>query len=75
MEECSLDLIFLLGTARPFFSGGGEAVFFQYMKLDFLRQSESIYICNHRRCFYNCFIIAIRPLGKFNFSFNKKEYI
>ena len=28
MEECSLDLIFLLGSVRPFvFSGGGGAVF------------------------------------------------
>ena len=31
MEECSLYLIFLLVTARPFdfLSGGGAAVFFQ----------------------------------------------
>ena len=29
MEECSPELIFLLGAARPFgFSGGGGAVFF-----------------------------------------------
>ena len=29
MEECSLDLIFLLVTARPFgFLGGGEAAVF-----------------------------------------------
>ena len=34
---------FLLGSARPFgFLMGGGAVFFQYMKLDFLRQSEGI---------------------------------
>ena len=25
--------------------------FFQEMKLDFLRQSESIYFCNHWKCF------------------------
>ena len=31
MEECSLDLIFLLVTARPFgfLCGGGAVVFFQ----------------------------------------------
>ena len=28
VEECSLDLIILLGSARPFFSGGGGTVFF-----------------------------------------------
>ena len=28
MEECSLDLIFLLGTARPFGFLVGEALFF-----------------------------------------------
>ena len=48
MELCSLDLIFLFGTARPFgFLVGGGAVFFQQMKLDFLRQSESSNFCNH----------------------------
>ena len=44
MEECVLDLIFLLGTARPFVFLVGGAVFFQYVKLDFLRQSESIFV-------------------------------
>ena len=28
MEECSLDLIFLLGTARPFVFLVGEGLFF-----------------------------------------------
>ena len=52
MEECFLDLIFLLGTARPFvFRGGGGLFFYQYMKLDFLRQSESIYFCYDIKCF------------------------
>ena len=41
---------FLLGAARHFSAEGG-AVFFQLMKLDFLRQSESIYFCNHRKCY------------------------
>ena len=43
MEECSLDSIFLLGAARLFCFLVGEGFFFQYMKLDFLIQSESIY--------------------------------
>ena len=57
MEECSLNLIFfLLGAARPFgfLVGGGGGCFFQMIKLDFLRQSESIYFCNHIK-FYNCY--------------------
>ena len=49
MEECSLDLIFLLGAARPFGFLVGEGLFFQKMKLDFLRQSESIYSCHERK--------------------------
>ena len=48
MVECSLDLIFLFGAARPFsFLVGGGAVFFLEMKLDFLRQRERMYFCNH----------------------------
>ena len=47
MQECFLDFIFLLGTTRPFGFLVGEGLFFQYMKLEFLRQSESIYFCNH----------------------------
>ena len=42
MEECSLDLIFLKGAARLFGFLVGRGCFLQYMKLDFLRQSESI---------------------------------
>ena len=50
---------FLLGAARLFvFSGGGGAVFFLIDETGFLRQSESIYFCNHRKCFST---IAIRP--------------
>ena len=58
MEECFLDSIFLLGTGRSFGFLVGEGLFLQYMKLDFLGQSESIYFCNHRKCSY---IIVIRP--------------
>ena len=39
-----------------YFLWWGRSCFYQYMKLDFLRQSESIYFCTHRRCF----LIAIR---------------
>ena len=46
LVERSLDFIRVLGEARLFLSGGGG-------KLDFLRQRESIYFCNHRKCFYN----------------------
>ena len=57
MKECSLDLIFFIMDSQTiWFSGGGGAVFFfQYMKLDFLIQSESIYFCNHKTFFYNCY--------------------
>ena len=44
MAECSLDLIFIIRD-RPFFSGwGAGADLFQQLKLDFYRQSESIFI-------------------------------
>ena len=44
---------FLLGSARPFvFLVGGGAVFFSPIdETNFLRQSESIYFCNHRKFF------------------------
>ena len=42
MEICSIDFNFR-DSLTIWFSGGGGAVFPQYMKLDFLRQSGSIY--------------------------------
>ena len=49
MEECSVDLIFFsFGTARPFGFLVGERLFFQQLKLDSFRQSESIYFCNNK---------------------------
>ena len=49
---------FLVGTARPFgFLVEEGLFFFQYMKLDFLRQSESIYFCYIE----SVLILAIRP--------------
>ena len=51
MEERSLDLIFYKGQLLPASSFDflvGEGLFFRWVKLDFLRQSESIYFCNHR---------------------------
>ena len=59
MEECFLYLIFfLVGAARPFgFLVEEGLFFFQYMKLDFLRQSESIYFCYIE----SVLILAIRP--------------
>ena len=60
IEECSLDF-FYQGQLDHLVFWWGKGCFFQYMKIDFLRQSESIYFCNHRKVF---FIIAIRPLRK-----------
>ena len=57
MEERSLDLNFLLGAAKPFGFLVGEGLFFQKMKLDFLRQSESIYFATIK----SVFIIVTRP--------------
>ena len=54
MEECSLDLIFLLGAARPFGFLVGLGCFFPIDESRFFRQRESIYFCNHRKAFYNC---------------------
>ena len=51
MEECSLDWV-LLVTDRPFaFMVGDRGSFFQQLKLDFFRKSESIYFCNHKKAF------------------------
>ena len=53
MAECSLDLIFLIRD-RPFVflvgggGGGGRGCFFQQLKLENYRQSESIFL-------YNCY--------------------
>ena len=45
MAECSLDLIFFKIRDRPFvfLFGGQGLIFFQQLKLDFYRQSESIF--------------------------------
>ena len=42
---------------------------FKYMKLDFLRQSESIYFCNHRKC-YKCYLALYISLVTFSTSKN-----
>ena len=56
MEECSLDLFFYFGQLDHlvFWRGMGLFLCFQWMKLDF-RQSESVYFCNPRKSFYNCY--------------------
>ena len=43
MEECSLDLIFLIRDRLFGSLDGAGADFFQQLKVDFFRQSESIY--------------------------------
>ena len=55
MGECSLDLIVLLGEARPFGFWWDRGCFFPIDETSFFRQSESIYFCNHRKCFYKCY--------------------
>ena len=41
MEECFLDLIFLLGAARPLGFLVGEVLFFQQLKLEFLHKVKA----------------------------------
>ena len=73
MEDCSIDLFLLEAvTARPFGFLVGEGPFVPIDGTRFLRQSECIYFCNHRKYFYNC---LLGPIRKFKFSLNKNEYI
>ena len=54
MEECSLDLIFLIRD-RPFFLVGGRGDFFRQLKLDIF---DKVMSCDHKKSsFYNnCYL-------------------
>ena len=70
MEECVLDFLI---RDRPFdFLVRQGMFFFQQLKLDYsLRQSESIYFCNHNKSS----TIAIRPLYACLTSVVSSKYI
>ena len=57
MEECSLDLIFLIRD-KPFgYQVRGGAAYFQQFKLEFIfrYKVKAFIFCSHKKYFYNCY--------------------
>ena len=55
IKECSLDLIFYKRQLDHLVYFWGKGCLFSIDETRCFRQSESIYFCNQRKYFYNCY--------------------